>query len=217
MAIVFGPKGTSSIPSFSKSCELFSSVSNWSLVSWKLSGTKSFCDSSLLFRHSPFQLLIHNSLVQGVLVDNHKALVVFSDDEAVVNLHKSSLVARVSMLVSPVSESRVSSHEARNRDCRWPAGRCLLKNSSIASAIRLSRRMGGGRLLRGSCKGVEVGSQKFFPEAGENLRMNEIGVIETHLNFCRVDVDVVILVRHPDKQKRGGKPAGVDSCRDTPL
>ena len=85
-----------------------------------------------------------------------------------------------------------------------------MKNSSIASAIRPSRRIGGAGLLRDAREGVEVGSQKFFAKAGENLRMNEIGVIKTHLDFCRVNVDVVILVRHPNKYKRGGEPAWVD-------
>ena len=36
--------------------------------------------------------------------------------------------------------------------------------------------------------------------------MHQIGVVETHLNFRRMHVDVIIGVRHLDEQKDDGEP-----------
>jgi hypothetical protein len=71
---------------------------------------------------------------------------------------------------------------------------------------------GRSRLLRRPCNGIEVRAQKLFPNTSQYLRMHEICIVETHLNLCRMNVDVVILIRHLNKYKGGWESAGVNTA-----
>ena len=67
-----------------------------------------------------------------------------------------------------------------------------------------------GVRCREFCVCIEIGSQYFFAEACEDLGMDQIGVVKSDFDFCRMYVDVIVMVGHLDEEEGDGKSVWFD-------
>jgi hypothetical protein len=150
--------------------------------------------------------------VKGVLIYNNESIIGLSYDKAIMYLQEFSVVLYRLLMCYGVDSTR--SGWAKSELLLCLSRSVLFEELSHCignPAVPYSGRMPGCALsvlhVRQLARRLKIRPQQLFTEYSENLRMNEIGVIETHLDFRRMHVHVIVFEGHLNEQKYDREPA----------